>query len=390
MTILFLSSFPIDANKGGVQRVTETLALEFKRLEHSVIYLCVAEHAPVEVKGIPQYIFPDAVNKILNCQDYLVGLVDKLKIDVIINQASMHKQLLAILNGVAKRREKKVKIITVHHNCISCYLENYRNIVLDNIGPTSILKRFDYPFVWWLLKRYNKIKYGNQFKKILDISDNLVLLSPRFVAELKSYGVYKNINKVTAIPNPAPYRSQEGVEKFKENRLLYVGRLDYHQKRVDLLLDIWGRLQGSFPDWSFDILGDGPMRKHMQEKIAKLDLQRIILHGYADPQPFLQRSKFFCMTSAFEGFGMVLVEAQAYGVVPFAFNCYTGLQDIIVDKKSGMIFDKFDVDSYVKGLTHLMRNEDLRQEMASNAQEGLVKYYPENITDSWIKLMKQS
>ena len=64
------------------------------------------------------------------------------------------------------------------------------------------------------------------------------------------------------------------------------------------------------------------------------------------------------MTSAFEGFGMTLVEAQQYGVVPLAMDTYGSLHDIITDGQNGEIIADNDLDEYARRLRVLMENSE--------------------------------
>ena len=94
------------------------------------------------------------------------------------------------------------------------------------------------------------------------------------------------------------------------------------------------------------------------------------------------------MVSAFEGFGMVLVEAQAYAVVPFAFNCFSAIHDIIKNNDDGVIIELFDLNDYALKLSELIKNEPLRKVMASNAQKAVKKYDVKKIVNNWVSLFE--
>ena len=217
-------------------------------------------------------------------------------------------------------------------------------------------------------------------------SNRLILLSERFIPELNELTGSYQIKKVIGIPNPAPFRAVHGIESKKENVLLFVGRINIQQKRVDLLLEIWRKLYVDFPDWRFEIVGDGPELENLKARAKEINLDRIYFHGYTDPRPFLEKAKIFTMTSAFEGYGMVLVEAQAYGVVPLAFDTFSALKDIIKNETNGYIIHPYSIDDYFGKIRYLFSDEKLRLKLAANAMASVSNFDASLIANKWLNL----
>ena len=382
LNILFLCDFPF-AGAGGVGRVTEVLAAEFMRRDFVVTYFTLSEGQQNVHNGITQYFLPknEEIDSDASLK-YVKQLLAKLQIDVIINQAGTKVDVLDFL----AKLKSEIPVLSVHHNCVACLRENYRHIITENFGERFFFRLFDHSPGWTLLDRYHLFKQGKIFEKAIEVSARLVLLSEVFVPEVTTYVSSYPENKVVGIPNPAPFRAVTDVEQKKENRLLYVGRINYQQKRVDLLLDLWQRIYRDFPDWHFDVVGDGPDLDDLKKKAEDRQLERIYFHGFQDPRPYLEKAKFFCMTSAFEGYGMVLVEAQAYGVIPFAFHCFSAMEDIIQSGHNGLFFPKFDMDKYAHSLKSMMKDEKARKLMAENAQASVKKYDPTCVADMWMDL----
>lgn len=67
----------------------------------------------------------------------------------------------------------------------------------------------------------------------------------------------------------------------------------------------------SLPDWHLDIVGDGPDAAALKELAERLRLSNVSFEGFRNPAPYYRRASIFCMTSTFEGFGLVLPEAHA-------------------------------------------------------------------------------
>ncbi len=125
------------------------------------------------------------------------------------------------------------------------------------------------------------------------------------------------------MPNPADtgrFMPLANCEKKKE--VLFVGRLTYADKRVDRLLRIWAEVSKQNPDWSLHIIGDGKDRPNLEKLAGELALKNITFHGYRDPAPHCESASVLCMTSTFEGWPQVLVEAMSSGVVPIALWLY--------------------------------------------------------------------
>lgn len=373
---------------GGVGSVTETLAAEFKRMGHEVSYLSLSKGKDYVHESIFQYF--TSLRHETNLQEnieFLLSFIDAHKIDVVINQSGITNNEL--LKQLYLKKSSRLKILSVHHNCIKCLQENYQHIITESYGKNAFFPLVNHELGFKALRYFNRIKYRKMFKDCIGHSDKLVLLSDHFIPELKIYYPDFPVEKVMAISNPATFETTGSFEHQKENRLIYVGRIEYNQKQTNLLLYIWRKLHSEFKDWHFDIVGDGPKRQELQQLAEKEELPRIHFHGYQDPRPFLKKAKYFLMTSAFEGFGMVLIEAQSYGVVPFAFNCFSAIGDIIEDKKSGFIIPPFDLEKYIDLLKKMMQDERRRKEMADNGRRIVDSYRASEIATLWLNLFTQ-
>jgi glycosyltransferase involved in cell wall biosynthesis len=386
MNILFYNTYPIHKNNGGVQRVTSVLASQFEKLNYRVFYL-TSEVGQFEIiEGISQYYLPEeGIGNSINNINFAKKILVECNIDVIINQAGIYNSATSFLKSI---KDNKIKILTVHHNCISCLQHNYRNIILGNEGfLKKIMTVLDYSTVWSLLKIYNKFKYRGYFNNTLEISDKLVLLSPKFISELGVFLTKWDSEKVIAVSNPASFEPQPQYLSNKENRILYIGRIEYAQKQVDVLIDIWTDIFAKNPDWHLDIVGDGSKLKEVRELAIKKGLKNIHFYGHQNPVEYLKRAKILVLTSTFEGFGMVLVEAQAYGVVPVSFNCFSAIRDII-SEGSGLIIPASDKVDFIEKLNSLMKDNNYREVLAANALLNSKKFSASLIASKWVDIFK--
>ena len=162
-----------------------------------------------------------------------------------------------------------------------------------------------------------------------------------------------------------------------------MGRIEWRQKRVGRLIDIWSRIYKDFPDWELIIVGDGPIRQELEQKASRME--RVVFTGWQDPEPYYRDASIICLTSDFEGWGMILTEAMTFGTVPVVFNSYAAVTDIIDDGKTGLLVPPFSRKAFARKLGALMKDERLRIEMAGNCIQSVKRFDIQNVADEWEK-----
>ena len=178
---------------------------------------------------------------------------------------------------------------------------------------------------------------------------------------------WKNDSKVVVISNPLTV-NVEKHSSCSEKRVVAAGRLAY-QKHFDALIDAWNIVHKKHQDWQLDIWGDGTEKDALQNQINQYGLQDTIqLKGYA--QNVIEKMSdysIFALSSRFEGFGLVILEAMANGVPVVSFACPCGPKDIITDGKDGILVPHENTALLAQGIINLIENEAKRIEMGQNA-----------------------
>lgn len=382
MNILFTFGSPLEPINGGVQRVTSILTKEFIKSGHQVSYLILSQKKSDFKYTIEHHFLPNSGLSDKNNISFYYKILEKLNIDIVINQSGIYKDMV---DFVARAKEKNIKIFSVHHNCIACLRESYKNILLGS-KYGILFKALDSKILWSLMLKRNKIKYAGYFKNCIEKSDKLILLSEKYIDELGVYITNWPSDKIVAINNPFPFEIQNIDLKRKENRLVYVGRIEYTQKQSHLLIPIWEKLGERYPDWHLDIIGDGSYLSQIKDEALNKKLRNIHFHGYADPRPFLEKAKIFLMTSSFEGYGMVIVEAQAYGVVPIAFNSFPILSYMFLDFKAGVGVEPFSIEDYTQKVIDLIENEQKINDFVKYGKVAVERFLPSKIAQDWENL----
>ena len=106
-----------------------------------------------------------------------------------------------------------------------------------------------------------------------------------------------------------------------------------------------------------------------------------------DVEEELRHSDILCLTSEYEGFGIVLIEAMANGVPVIAFD-YVGISDIVCDGEDGTVVPFGDTDAFAGRLRTLLRDRALRRQYASKALSSVHKFDKAAIMEQWTALFK--
>ena len=223
-----------------------------------------------------------------------------------------------------------------------------------------------------------------QDKRIVSRFDKFVVLTK------EDQGYWGNLPNIEVIPNAAKFMGNEFSDVLK-HRVIAVGRLDY-QKGFDRLIRAWGIIQQHerFKEWQLDIFGQGEWHDMLQQMIVNLGLSdtlhinkptNLIGKEYA-------QSSLIVMTSNYEGFGMVLVEAMACGVPAIAFDCKCGPKDIINNNENGILVHNGDIQGLADAMMRLMKDEGLRKRMSEEAKKVVDTYSEETVMKQWTKLFE--
>ena len=175
---------------------------------------------------------------------------------------------------------------------------------------------------------------------------------------------------------------------FIDKRVISVGRLS-EEKGFDLLLLAWSYVKCNYPEWHLDIYGDGPLRSKLQKLICDLNLEKVVhLRGWTNyVESEYLHSSFYVMSSLYEGFPMVLLEAMSWGLPCISFNI-SGAASIIKDTEDGMLVSLQNIDDLAKAICFLIENEVVRRKMSDNAVQNVKRFERDNIMSQWKQLFQ--
>lgn len=313
---------------------------------------------------------------------FIVETVDRYGIDAVVCQGGHLKHIDSVRRAIPPR----VPLIYCNHSQI--LWEVVRSVQgFDRFHRKGLLLSLRRRFKIWKARRRTVARYC----KMYDAVDRYAVLCDGYIDDLyRAVGERRAAQaKCRALYNPVPGRAVDVDLAAKRRQLLFVGRLSYSDKRIDILLSIWNTICHDFPDWELLIVGDGEERVPLERLVEEQRIRGVRFCGSTpDPSRYFHDAAIVCMTSMYEGWGMVLAEAQQRAAVPVAFGCSAGVRELLSDG-GGYIVEEFDREAYAATLRELMSNDAKREEAARSAQRKYSVYDIENVGRSWLNMLSE-
>ena len=384
MNILFLMK---GYGVGGIEIVAATLASCFVRHGHHVV---IAAFCPPNALTVTR---TDNRVKIYTIGDYVCSaknvatlryILQENHIQVVINQWGLPLVPCRTLNKA--KRGLDIKTIAVYHNQIDTNAR-IKDVEIALDGCTNTIKRY----LLNLKKAAFTMVTSRSMAYVYRHTDLYQVLSPSYVALFSKFTGIKYPDHLMVQTNPVTLDSSDFEYSIhnKQKEIIYLGRIDYNQKRVYRVIDTWARLEKKFPDWKLTIVGDGVERKNVEKQVADYDLKHVSFEGFQQPKPYYERASILLLTSEYEGFPLVLAECMSFGVIPVVYDSYSAVRDIIDDGKDGVVipYEKngYDADKAAGMLAQIMQNNSLRDMMAHAAIEKSKAYSVERIYQEWMR-----
>lgn len=361
-------------NPGGMERV----------LLNKVTYIVEQLHWDVTVvttdqKGRPAfYPFPDAVKMVdlgINYTDDN-GKHPLMKIAGYLQRRRRHRKLLTKL-----LMKERADIVVSLYPSESSFIPDIKD------GSKKVLELH--------FCKFFRLQYGRngllglidrwrtrQDEKIVSKFDKFVVLTN------EDKGYWGQLPNIEVISNAAMHIGKKYSDSTA-HRIIAVGRLDY-QKGFDRLIEAWALIQKhkKYKNWHLDIFGQGEWHDMLQQMIERHGLQdnTHINRPTRDIGTEYAKSSLLVMSSNYEGFPMVMIEAMACGlpVVSFDFKC--GPKDIIKDSINGLLVPNGNIDALAQAMMKIMDNDTYRKELSLNARQVVSTYSEDTVMAKWISL----
>lgn len=372
MNILFITPSVVQPLNGGIERITYSLS-EILKADYG--YGCFFWN--LQSGGDMQQV---------------ESLIRKNHIEIVVAQGADKRisQLLPSIKEIIGKLDWKVSLLFVFHSNPGVELATMDcrclwNRILHRQELSANIKQLGWQTLLPLIRKGMMQHLATKYSMPYDIADKVVLLSEKFIPEYCSIARCDTA-KMTAISNMLSFPVEQYYPCDKEKTVLVVSRMEERQKRIKLVLRIWREVEDE--GWDLKIVGVGEDLDYYKGLARKWNLRNISFEGRQDPLPYYKTAAIFLMTSAFEGWGLTLTEAQQCGCVPIVFNTYSSLSDIVEHNRNGLIVAEGDVKQYVASLRTLMHDDSLRQRLALNAAEDCLRYTPQKVAAKWDALFR--
>jgi glycosyltransferase involved in cell wall biosynthesis len=198
-------------------------------------------------------------------------------------------------------------------------------------------------------------------------------------------------NLAVVIPNPVtltPFKRPTQGEHF---RFVAVGRLE-RQKGFDLLLEAFARAADKLPSASLAIFGEGPERPALKLLADRLGISgRIVMPGTTKtPQEWLEAGSIFVLSSRFEGFPNVLLEALLTGMATVAFDCPWGPSEIFRNEESYPLVPAADVDALAAALIRVATDPETKRRLEDIGPRVAARFSETSVFAQWDGLIDRA
>ena len=193
---------------------------------------------------------------------------------------------------------------------------------------------------------------------------------------------------IYVIPNSFPFYPDK-PSLCENKQAIIVGRYN-SAKGYNYLIDAWKIVYQKHPDWIINIFGSGEYEDRVRKQIQDHGLQDVVIMN--NPIDHIMeeylKSSIYVMSSVFEGFAMVLLEAMSCGLPCVSFDCPYGPRNVITDGEDGILVEYLNSQALADNICKLIENEELRKRMGRQGRHNVLRFSRETIMPQWVELFK--
>lgn len=361
---------------GGTEKTIATLSnILIKKYDVEIISNYQIEKEPafeIDKRVKVQYLMP---NLKPNAKEFKLALKQFKLIKVL-------KEGIKALRILYLRRALMIKAIKNLSCDIAISTRYIHSKLLGKYGNKNIIK---------IAQEHNNNGNKRYMNKVIKSLKNIDYLMPvsKQLTKIYEEKLDKKKTKCFYIPHCLKDYTDKTSSLTGKN-ILSMGRLSEEKGFLDLI-DVFEMVIDKNPDWHLNIAGEGKQREKLEQKIKEKGLEsKITLLGFKkdnETKKLFLNSSIYVMTSFYESFGLVLIEAQNFGIPVIAFDCAQGPKEIIENEKNGFLISNRDKKKMADKINRLIIDEELRKKIGQKARENSLQYKMENVEKIWYKFI---
>lgn len=243
----------------------------------------------------------------------------------------------------------------------------------------------------YVVRSHNIKKYLTEHqwvaKSILKRADHIVGVSKSISATINSKF---NTKKALTIYNSIEsFNAKQSKKEFHEPYILFLGRIDDKVKNLSLLIEAYKLSKLSTHGVSLYIVGDGPDKGMIQQKVNSFGLKEHVQLSSFTPNVngLLRNALFLVLTSRYEGFPRVLIEALSVGTPVISVNCESGPSEIIDHEINGLLVENHNLKALAQVFDRFLLDKDLYNTCKSNSKQSVAHLHQSIIAKQWSKIL---
>lgn len=309
-----------------------------------------------------------------------------------IHEAIHQKQPLRFLKEAAK----SIKILYLRRKTMIKAIKNCDSdlILSTRVMFSEWLSRYGKAGTVRLAQEHNhhnnNAKYIKQIVRSCRGIDYFLPVSQE-LTDFYAKQIHNGRTKVVYIPHSLDYFPSQPSD-YRDNDVVSVGRLSPEKGPLELL-DVFALIHERSPQTRLHLIGDGPLKEAVQEKITALHLDSaVIMYGFQKHEAIhdiLRHCSVYVMTSWQESFGLVLLEAQSFALPCVAFDSAQGAHEIIADGENGYLIANRDTEAMAEKICALMNDRESLSRMGTACRTNAQKYTAASIRIKWLTLLGQ-
>lgn len=202
------------------------------------------------------------------------------------------------------------------------------------------------------------------------------------------FGVGSTIHRIPHCVQDFATASEQSLSQRKPI-ILAVGR-HTDQKGFDRLLHAWAKVCSKYPGWRVRIVGSGELTHELQQLSQTLHIQSQVewVAATANVQTHFSEASVYALSSRFEGFGIVLIEALTHGLPVVSFLCEHGPDEIIIEDQCGLLVENGHLEAFSLAIEKLLADDQDRRRLAIGALARSTAFSPQRILGQWEEILQ--